>query len=167
MLNNAKSQCDQLLNPTPSTFSFNVFKFTPPLPSSLFGQRSRSTCCPARPSSCGTRSLTTRRRRTTCSRTRPTRRTSAATRPRSPASRPSSPSRLSPSRSRCSARTCQPAFSAPSSRRCCATTPSRATCRWPCRCSSCWGIASAERSTTSRRSDCGDSLAILSCMEKY
>lgn len=132
----------------------------------LPGQRSRSTCCPARPSSCATRSWTTRRRPTTCSRTRPTRRTSAATRPRSPASRPSSPSRSSPSRSRSSARTCPPASSAPSSRRCSATTPSRATCRWPCLCSSCWGTASAERSTTSRRSDGGDApTRWLSCLD--
>ncbi len=113
-------------------------------------QRNPSTCCLRRRSRYGTRSWTIPRPRSRCRRS-PSRPTSAGMKPRACVWLPWSPSASFPSHSCCSRLTCRPSSSAPSWRRCCVTTPSRATCRWPCPCWSYWATASVRRSTSSLR----------------
>ncbi len=113
-------------------------------------QRNPSTCSLRRRSRYGMRSWTIPRPRSRCRRS-PSHPTSAGAKPRAHVWLPRSPSVSFPSRSCCSRLTCRPSSSAPSWRRCCVTTLSRATCRWPCPCWSYWATASVRRSTSSRR----------------
>lgn len=61
------------------------------------------------------------------------------------------PSRSSLSRTRCVTAACRPTSSVPWCVTCCASMPSRVTCRWPCPCSLCWVSVCARTSTNRPR----------------